>query len=56
MKKVAKSIEKIENLSKGLEKDDPYIDKLIKKLDHLEQRMLEGLEKDERIKMQEKAS
>ena len=56
MDKIGKSIEKIAHLAKGLDKKDAYIDSLIEKLDHLENLMLEGLEKDERIKAQKKAS
>lgn len=56
MDKIGKRIDKISHLAKGLDKDDAYIDTLIKKLDHLENLMLEGLEKDERIKAQKKAS
>ncbi|MEM6319450.1 MAG: hypothetical protein AAF960_17395 [Bacteroidota bacterium] len=56
MDKISKSIEKISKLSKGFDKDDAYIDTLIAKLDHLENLMLKGLEEDERIKAQKKAS
>jgi len=56
MDKIGKSIEKIAQLTKGLDTKDAYIDTLIEKLDHLENLMLEGLEKDERIKAQKKAS
>lgn len=56
MDKIGKSINKIARLAKGLDKNDAYIDILINKLDHLENLMLEGLEKDERIKAQKKAS
>jgi len=56
MDKIGKSIDKIAHLAKGLDKEDAYIDTLIEKLDHLENLMLKGLEKDERIKAQKKAS
>ena len=56
MDKIGKSIQKIAHLAKGLDKNDLYLDTLIQKLDNLEKRMLEGLEKEERIKVQKKAS
>jgi len=56
MDKIGKSIDKITHLAKGLDKEDAYIDTLIEKLEKLENLMLAGLEKDERIKAQKKAS
>jgi len=56
MDKIGKSIQRISNLSKGLEKGDPYIPELLAKLDELKQKMIKGLEKDDRIKAQKKAS
>ena len=56
MNKINQSIDRLAELSKGLKKDDPYIDTLIEKLDNLEQMLLTGLEEDERLKAQKKAS
>ena len=56
MDKIGKSIQKISELSKGFEKGDPFIQELLAKLEELKQKMLKGLEEDERIKAQKKAS
>jgi len=56
MDKIGKSIEKIADLAKGLEKGDPYISELLTKLDELKQKMIKGLEEDSRKKAQKKAS
>ena len=53
---INKSVQKISELAKNLEKGDSYIDNLLEKLDLIEHKMLNILEEDERRKAQRKAS
>ena len=53
---ISKSIDKLENFVDKLEKGDPFIEELQKELKEIEVKLLKGLEEDERIKAQKKAS
>jgi len=53
---MTKQIEKISNLVEGFEKGDPFLKEMDAKLAALEEKLLKGLEMDDRIKAQKKAS
>ena len=56
MNKINQSLDKIEELALGIQKDNPYLNTLIEELELLERKLLKGLEEDERIKAQKQAS
>ncbi len=51
-----KRLENISELVNGFEKGDPFLKEIDQKLAELEGKLLKGLENDERIKAQKKAS
>jgi len=54
--KMTKRLEKISALVENFEKEDPFLKEIDSKLAELEDKLLKGLEKDDRIKAQKKAS
>jgi hypothetical protein len=50
MDKLNNSVDRIKKLSKGLEKDDPYIHELIDEIKSLKKQMINILEEDSRKK------
>ena len=56
LSKMTNSLKNIGKLAKGFEKGEPFLEELDAKLAALEERLLQGLENDERIKAQKKAS
>ena len=53
---MTKRLEKISTLVEGFEKGDPFLKEIDDKLAALEEKLLKGLEMDDRIKAQKKAS
>jgi len=56
IKNISKSLDKLESFVDKLQEGDPFIDKLQEELKEIEAKLLKGLEDDERIKAQKKAS
>jgi len=56
LKEMTNRLEKISGLVDNFEKGDPFLKEIDSKLEELENKLLKGLERDDRIKAQKKAS